>query len=241
LQTVGHVLAAAFEVTKRLHAAGNISDLDLAKERAQVEEAKVQLRTAEVTVRESQAQLNTVMGLWGEETAWRIDQRLPDIPEESLPFEGLERQALRQSLDLASARQRLVVRGEQVGVAGATMLIHESSLEAGAEREKGEWKVGPTIEFPIPLFNQGQGRLGRAVAELRRAEQDYYALGVRIRSTARLVQARLQGAEDRARYYRDTLRRNITSIGTSPSCSASGTSRSAPPAPIPWRRRISTC
>ena len=33
----------------------------------------------------------------------------------------------------------------------------------------------------------------------------YYALGVRIRSTARLVQERLQGAEDRARYYRDIL------------------------------------
>jgi outer membrane protein, heavy metal efflux system len=205
LQTVGHALAASFEVTERLHEAGNISDLDLVRERAQVEEAKVQLRAAEVTVRESQAQLTTVMGLWGKETAWWIDRRLPDIPAQPLPFEGLERQALVQSLDLASARQRLVVGGEQVGVTRATMLIPESSLGAGAEREEGEWKVGPTIEFPIPLFNQGQGRLGRAVAELRRAHQEYYALGVRIRSTARLVQARLQGAEDRARYYRDVL------------------------------------
>ena len=32
-----------------------------------------------------------------------------------------------------------------------------------------------------------------------------------------------------------TPRRSITSSGTSPSCSASGTSRSAPPAPTPWR------
>jgi cobalt-zinc-cadmium efflux system outer membrane protein len=85
------------------------------------------------------------------------------------------------------------------------MLIPESSLGAGAERVEGEWKVGPTIEFPIPLFNQGQGRFERAVAELRRAQQAYYALGVRIRSTARLVQERLQGAEDRARYHRDVL------------------------------------
>ena len=63
LQTVGHALAASFKVTERLHETGNISDLDLARERAQVEEAKVQLRAAEVTVRKSQAQLNTVMGL----------------------------------------------------------------------------------------------------------------------------------------------------------------------------------
>lgn len=75
----------------------------------------------------------------------------------------------------------------------------------GAEREEGEWKVEPTIALPIPLLNQGQGRLGRAMAEFRRAEQEYYAVGVRVRSAARLVRARLEGAEDRARYSRDVV------------------------------------
>jgi cobalt-zinc-cadmium efflux system outer membrane protein len=205
LETIVQALAVSFNVTERLHEAGNITDLDLARERALVEEAKLQLRAAEVTLRQSRAQLNTVMGLWGEQTAWQVDKLLPDIPAEPLAFEGLERQALRQSLDLASARQRLIIRGEQVGVSRATTLLPESFLGAGGEREEGEWKVGPVFEFPIPLFSRGQGRIGRAVAELRRAEQEYYALGVRIRSTAGLVQERLQGAEDRARYSRDIL------------------------------------
>jgi cobalt-zinc-cadmium efflux system outer membrane protein len=61
------------------------------------------------------------------------------------------------------------------------------------------------LEFPLPLFDQGQARTGRAGAELRRAQQDYYALGVRIRATARTVLERLQGAEDRARYSRNIL------------------------------------
>ena len=95
--------------------------------------------------------------------------------------------------------------GEQLGVSRAMLFIPESFLGAGAEREEGEWKVGPTIEVPIPLLNQGQGRIGRAAAELRRAEQEYYALGVRLRSTARLVKERVQGAEDRARYSRDIV------------------------------------
>jgi outer membrane protein, heavy metal efflux system len=43
------------------------------------------------------------------------------------------------------------------------------------------------------------------VAELRRAQQEYYALGVRLRSTAGAVRERLQGAQDRALYYRDIL------------------------------------
>jgi cobalt-zinc-cadmium efflux system outer membrane protein len=205
LETVVQALAVSFDVTERLYAAGNITDLDRARERAQVEEAKLQLRAAEVAVRESWVRLNTLMGLWGEETTWQIERRLPDIPAEPLSVEGLEGQALRQSLDLASARQRLVVGGEQLSVSRAMLFILESFLGAGAERDEGEWKVGPVLEVPIPLLNQGQGRIGRAAAELRRAEQEYYALGVRLRSTARLVKERLQGAEDRARYSRDIV------------------------------------
>src|SRR6266851_2555486 len=46
LQTIAQALAASFEVAQRLHTAGNITDLDLARERAVFEEAKVQLRAA---------------------------------------------------------------------------------------------------------------------------------------------------------------------------------------------------
>ena len=46
LQTIGQALAASLEVAQRLHDAGNITDLDLARERALLEDAKVQLRAA---------------------------------------------------------------------------------------------------------------------------------------------------------------------------------------------------
>jgi cobalt-zinc-cadmium efflux system outer membrane protein len=205
LQTIVQALAIALEVAQRLHAAGNITDLDLARERALVEAEKVQLRAAESAVRQSREQLNALLGLWGQETAWHIDRRLPDIPAQPLQFEELEAQALRQSLDLTSARQRMIVAGEQFGVGRATALLSEASLGAEGEREDGKWKVGPVVEFPIPLFDQGQARTGRAVAELRRTQQEYYALGVRVRSTVRTVHERVQGAQDRALYYRDIV------------------------------------
>ena len=43
LQTIAQALTISFEVAQRLHAAGNITDLDLARERALLEEAKLQL------------------------------------------------------------------------------------------------------------------------------------------------------------------------------------------------------
>ena len=204
-QTIAQALAASLVAAQRLHEAGNITDLDLARERALKEESKLQLGFAEMAVLQSREQLNTSMGLWGNDTSWKIGRRLPDVPEPPLQLAGLEGRAIRRSIDLASARQKIVVAGEQLGVTRATALVPELPLGVLGEREDGEWKVGPVLEIPIPLFDQGQGRIGRAMAELRFAQQEYYALGVRIRSTVRAVRDRLRGARDMALYYRDIM------------------------------------
>ena len=204
-QTIVQALTASFELTRRLHDAGNITDLDLARERALLEAGKLSLRSAEIAVRQSREQLNILMGLWGEQTAWQTDPRLPAIPERSIQTENIERVALDRSLDLVHARQRLLAAGEQLGLNRATALISESHIGGLAERNDGAWEAGPVLEFPIPLFDQGQARTGRAVAELRRAQQEYYALAVKIRATARTLRDRAQGARDRALYYRDIM------------------------------------
>ena len=96
--------------------------------------------------------------------------------------------------------------GEQLGVTRAIALIPEVVPGVGTESvKKANGRSGLSFGFPIPLFDQGQARVGRAVTELRRAQQEYYALGVRIRSAVRTVHERLQGAQDRALYYRDIL------------------------------------
>jgi outer membrane protein TolC len=67
------------DVARRLNEAGNITDLDLARERALAEAGKLALRSAEIAVRQSREQLNNLMGLWGKNTDWQADGRLPDI------------------------------------------------------------------------------------------------------------------------------------------------------------------
>jgi cobalt-zinc-cadmium efflux system outer membrane protein len=204
-QTIVQALSASFEVTRRLHDAGNITDLDFARERALLETGKLSLRSAEIAVRQSREDLNILMGLWGKQTAWQTEQRLPDIPQQPIQTEDIERVALTRSVDLLNTQQRLLAAGEQLGLNKATALIPESHIGGLAERNDGAWEVGPVLEFPIPLFDQGQARTGRAAAELRRAQQDYYALAVKIRATARALRDRAQGARDRALYYRDIM------------------------------------
>ena len=205
-QTVVQALAASFEVSRRLHEAGNITDLDLARDRVAVEAAKLQLRSAEVTTRLSRERLNGMMGLSGSETEWEIEQRLPDVGGEPPQAKDIERSAVARSIDLAHARQRIVSAGQQLGYERAAALIPSTELGVRAENEADEpWGVGPSVAIPIPLFDQGQARVARAASELRRAQQEYYGLAVRIRATARAVRERLRGAEDRARYYRDIV------------------------------------
>ena len=204
-RTVVQALAASFEVTRRLHDAGNLSDLDFARERAQLEAGKLALRSAEISVRQSREELNILMGVWGEQTEWQSAGRLPDIPEPPVQTKDIERLALERSLDLASARQRIVAEGAQLELSRWTGLLPELNAGPAAERNDGEWEAGPRLDFAIPLFDQGQARVARTAAELRRFQQEYYALGVRIRAQARAVRDRLEGTSDRALYYRDIL------------------------------------
>jgi cobalt-zinc-cadmium efflux system outer membrane protein len=205
-RTVVEALGAGLEVSRRLHAAGNLSDLDLARERVQAEGARLQLRAAETAARQGRERLNGLMGLWGADTGWRAVARLPELPAEPDAGEPLERLAVARSLDLAEARLRILGAGEQLGLARWTGLLPDLDAGLGAEREGGEgWELGPRVSLPLPVFDQGQARVARAVAELRRARHAYHALAVRIRATARAVQDRLAEARDRARFHREVL------------------------------------
>src|ERR1044071_428180 len=204
-QSIVQALGASLDVARRLHQAGNISDLDLARERVLFEGAKLRLRSAEISSRQSREQLNILMGLWGKDTGWQTEERLPDMPKNEVSLESFESVAVERSLDLAEQRQRIIAAGEQLGVDRATALITDIDTGVRGDRGEGAWAVGPALLFPIPLFDQGQARIGRAAAELNRAQQEYYALAVRVRATARSVADRLQGARDRALYYRDVV------------------------------------
>ncbi len=204
-QTIVQALNASFELARRIYEAGNMGDLDLFRERAQLEAGKLALRTAEIAVRQSREELNVLMGFWGAQTQWQSAGRLPEIPEQPMETKDIEAVALERSLELTQVRQGIIGAGEELGLSRWTALLPEFSVGPQGERNDGVWEVGPRVDFPIPLFDQGQARVGRRTAELRRFQQNYYALGVRIRAQARSVRDRLEGARDRVMYYRDIV------------------------------------
>jgi outer membrane protein, heavy metal efflux system len=145
------------------------------------------------------------MGLWGQHTQWTVETRLPEIPAEILPLEDLEKQAIEKSIDLAIVKQGIISIGKQLGVVKATKLVPELDFGGELEREEGKWKAGPSLGFSLPLFDRNQGKIVQAESELRRRQQEYYALAVEIRSAVRAARRRLLMAHRTAHFYQNQM------------------------------------
>ena len=164
--------SVARELAVRLHNAGNITELDLASEQAAFEQSKLDASDAEQRVVEHRERLNALMGVSSPAAQrWSVAQGLPEVVDDELKYDQIERGALERSLTLAQARQDLIRQGERLGLTtSAAATLADASIGAGAERDVGGgWGVGPAMSIPIPLFNMGQtARRIRAGATSRR-------------------------------------------------------------------------
>lgn len=213
-RTIEHATAVSADAARRLHDAGNISDLDLASEQASHEQAKLDLADAEAQATDSRERLNSLLGLWGEQTQWTVPDRLPEVPAGEVPARGLESLAVARRPDLAAAAQEVIVAAQSLGLAQPLAALPQVEVGLDTERESGGgWLTGPNVSLPIPLFDQGQGAVARSQAQLRQARQRYYALAVHIRSQVRSADQRMRSARERANYYQKVvlpLRQRIT-------------------------------
>ncbi|HOX05687.1 MAG TPA: TolC family protein [Planctomycetota bacterium] len=203
---------ASYDVTRRLHKAGNITDLDLARERAVYEEVKLATASAELAVQDARERLTVLMGLYGRDTAWQAAP-LPGLPKDELSLEHVERRAVEASLDLAMARSSAMAAAQRLGAGRVERLFDGAGAGATATRENGEWSAGPSVEMSLPLFDWGQGQTSAAQAELRRRWRDYLATAVEVRSAARAARNRLIAHRQRVEHHEKVvlpLREKIT-------------------------------
>jgi cobalt-zinc-cadmium efflux system outer membrane protein len=205
-RTVAEATALSREIAERQHAAGNISDLEVATERALHEESKVEFALTEAAVLEDREHLNALLGLWGEQTQWSMPARLPRFPAEDVNPNGLESRAVSQRLDLVVARTQGLSELAQLRLNRFYGLIPYASAGVAAEREpEGGWSLGPALDIPIPLFDQSQALIASSGARLRANEERFRALAVEIRAQVRRARTKLEAARQRAAYYERVL------------------------------------
>src|SRR5207244_7064994 len=92
-----------------------------------------------------------------------------------------------------------------LGIARADAILQQAEFGAHYEREiSGEYAVGPSVNVPIPIFNQGQAAFARGGARVRQAEQRYLALAADIRSDVRAARDKMLLARRQVEYFKTT-------------------------------------
>jgi len=126
----------------------------------------------------------------------------------------LESLAVAQRLDLAAAQTELAAVVRALGLTKTYRYI--GALEFGVDTERGpdrDTVTGPTLRLELPLFNQGQARIAKSQAELRRAERKVEALAIGIRADVRALDDKLASLREAVRFQENEVlptRRAIT-------------------------------
>jgi len=203
-QSVLDAFEASAAAAARLREAGNVTELNLASEQAEREQARLALVSARAEAAVMREAVNAVMGISAADAAWQAPSHLPELPLAELPLERLEAEALRTSLDMAAAKQRFAAAARHAGIANVRGWLPELKAGVSAERS-GDWGVGPAVQLEVPLFYQGQGEVGVARARMRQAEHLYADAAVQTRSAARSVQSRLDAARRGVAHAHDVV------------------------------------
>ena len=197
---------ASRDLMRRLFDAGNVKAGELTLEEGGVADAKLALASAELAEREAREPMNVLLGVWGQNTQWRVSGRLSEGLGEGFNPEDIENRAIASSLDLAEARCHLQATAERAGISTWEGVFPTGEAGVAAKQEtSGEWGVGPAAAVSIPIFDSGAARAAVARATLREQSARYAALAVEIRSAARVFRERSTALRDRAIYVRQVM------------------------------------
>ncbi len=195
----------AATLAQRYFDAGNINRLQLEQEHAAATQSRIAALTAHVAALRARSHLGGLLGLPAD-LNWTLRAEIPAPQSVEFSADDLIPLALDSRLDLAAARQAVTIREDALGVTRRWRWI--STLDLGYEREResdGGVSRGPTLALALPLFNQGQGALARAQAELLQARAELDAQVLAVHNAARLGVEQLSLAATIAERYRTEL------------------------------------
>ncbi len=205
-QHITEAAAASYEMARRMHLAGNISDLHLASEQGHYEQVRIAQAESVTLVAESREQLIRLMGLWGVQTKLKIPHQLPDMPAQEIGLEHLESLAIKNRLDLASIRQEVEVLAQALGITLDWRWIGKADVGISTERDTdGQWVTGPSLTLELPIFNQRQADIARLEARFRQSQKRLAAQAVDIRSEVRSLRRRLMMHRHLVEHYKEVI------------------------------------
>ena len=198
---------ASAELARRMASVGNFSRLDQAREQVFYAEVTAQLARVSQTALAQRERLTRLMGLWGEDTRYRLPDRLPDLPKDAREIADLEQQAIAQRLDVQGAMKEAENIAASLGLTKATgfVSVFEVGYRRNSESGRPPAQTGYEIELRLPIFDWGGARVARAEYTYMQAVNLAADTAIRARSEVREAYAAYRTAYDLARHYREEI------------------------------------
>jgi len=197
---------ASAELARRMEQVGNFNKLQRAREQSFYADAALNLARATQRQGGARERLTRLMGLWGEQTAYRLPERLPDLPAAPRELPDAEQIAMAQRLDVNAARLGVEQMASNLDLTRTTRfvnvlelgLVHNSSNAAPPQR-------GFEVSVELPLFDWGDARIAKAEAIYMQALNRAAAIAVNARSEVREAYIGYRHAFDIAKHHRDEI------------------------------------
>lgn len=197
---------AQAELARRMKQVGNFSALDYAREQLFYASATAQLAKARVMATAAREKLGRLMGLWGRDMAFKLPDRLPDLPTQPRPVENIEAQAIAERLDIQMAKAEVTSLSRSYGLTNATRFINVLELGYQENSESGQRdQRGYEIGFEIPIFDFGDAKATKAEQSYMQAVNKLADAAVNARSAAREAYIGYRTSYDLARHYQNNI------------------------------------
>jgi outer membrane protein TolC len=208
MQQVMTAAESSAELARRMKQAGNWSALDQAREQGFYADAALGYARAKQSRINAYEQLTKLMGLWGQQTQFKLPERLPDLPGTAEEQGNIEQMAMEQRMDLQTMKLQTEALAKQLGLTKTTRFINV--LEFGPARvlegrRSESYKNGFEIAFELPIFDWGDARVARAEAIYMQAVNQVAETAINARSEVREGYTRYRSSYDIAKHYRDEI------------------------------------
>jgi outer membrane protein TolC len=197
---------ASAELARRMAQVGNFNKLQQAREQAFYADAALNLVRAEQHQRATRERLIRLLGVWGQQTEFRLPERLPDLPKQARNLADLERTAMEQRLDVSAARLGAQATARNLGLTRTTRFVNV--LELGLVRNSSNevpTQRGWELSLELPLFDWGDARIARAQHVYWQALHHAAETAINARSEVREAYSAYRSAWDIARHHRDEI------------------------------------
>jgi outer membrane protein, heavy metal efflux system len=196
---------AAATLRERMHAAGNTTDLALARDRDARELARIELGRAEAAVARAHNTVNALLGLSGDRTRWTGAGALRELPAAPPVLDALEASAVAASLELAAGRERREAAERRASGERLRAVVPELGVGVAVADDGHQTGIGPALRIGIPLLDLRSGERARANAVVRREAHALAAEESELRAAAHIAGAAARATYEEARRLRDVV------------------------------------